>query len=433
MKHFIGKIMRGTHRTTLIFIGIGILHIFFRFYNLELWAKVGWDQMDHAWAATRILYEHSYPLQGIMAKYNSGITVGPLYYYFVALFYYFTRFDPIASPIVAGVTSILSFLTLYCVVRSIHGVRVALIASFIYAVFSPYIAADRMQLPTNFIPMVSFLIFYALYRVMLGTPRYILLLAAISGLSLHFHFTSVFYPIMAMFALPFFPRKRETLGYLLVSVPIFGIFLLPQAIYDLQVKTHSTIGATLSYLQTYYHGFHLRRMLQLLHDAVIEFEIVLGYRWLRPVALVFLPLYSVIVSRQEKRSHWFTLTYLIVVWIIVPWVSFTLYSGEITSYYFSSLRFIAIMMAAYLTLWFWDRRLRILQLAVVIFWGVKSVLSVQQFFQTSSGLFPGLRASMIQLIQDGKTVPFKENDVYYYLYYIDTTVKGIKPIVEHSP
>ena len=47
----------------------------------------GYDQVDNAWAAKNIIINHWYPLVGMVAKANSGIYIGPVYYYLIAVFY----------------------------------------------------------------------------------------------------------------------------------------------------------------------------------------------------------------------------------------------------------------------------------------------------------------------------------------------------------
>src|SRR3989344_3334081 len=96
----------------LVFI-IFLAHLFLRFYQIDTRSPFGYDQVDNAWAAMNIIVNHKFPLLGFQAKGNSGIYIGPIYYYFISIFYFVTNLNPIASGIAAGVTSIFTFLTLF--------------------------------------------------------------------------------------------------------------------------------------------------------------------------------------------------------------------------------------------------------------------------------------------------------------------------------
>ena len=100
MKKFLTK-----NKVWVIFLLILIIHSFFRFYQLGTRSPFGWDQVDNAWAAQNIIVNHKFPLLGFQAKLNSGIFIGPLYYYLITPFYFLTGLDPVASGVFAGAIS----------------------------------------------------------------------------------------------------------------------------------------------------------------------------------------------------------------------------------------------------------------------------------------------------------------------------------------
>ena len=204
------------HKGLVILLLIFIAHLFFRFYLLETRLGFGWDQVDNAWAAKNIIVNHMFPLVGMVAKGNSGFNIGPLYYYFVAVVYWIFNLSPIASGIVAGLTSIFTFFVIFYVVKKLFSYNIALIAIGIHTVSYFIISSDRTQWPVNLIAPVSFLVFYFLYNVLIGKVKYLLLLGLVMGFSFHVHFTSIFYPIIVLLSLPFFPRKKETIKYILL-------------------------------------------------------------------------------------------------------------------------------------------------------------------------------------------------------------------------
>src|SRR5438034_8178017 len=113
----------------------------------------------------------------MVTKGNTGFYIGPVYYYLIALVYWITNLNPIASGIFAGITSICTFLVLFFVTRKLFSFTTALVAVFINTVCFNAIIFDRVQWPVDFIPAVSLLLFYFLYKVITGNPKYLLFLA----------------------------------------------------------------------------------------------------------------------------------------------------------------------------------------------------------------------------------------------------------------
>src|SRR5579872_774224 len=116
------------YRFHILFALLLILHIFLRSYQLFERANIGWDQIDSARAAKHIIADHRILLNGPVAKGNSGIYMGPLYYYAIAIFYFFTNLDPIASPLFQLTISVINLLVLFFVTKKIFGLRVAFMA-----------------------------------------------------------------------------------------------------------------------------------------------------------------------------------------------------------------------------------------------------------------------------------------------------------------
>jgi 4-amino-4-deoxy-L-arabinose transferase-like glycosyltransferase len=404
-------------------LALFLVHIFFMFYNLEKWATFGWDQVDNAWAAMRILVGHNYPLLGMVAKQNSGLYIGPFYYYLVAAFYFFTRLDPIASPILAGCTALFSYWIIYVVSRRLFNIKVALVSCFIYTFSYFIINAERNQWPVNFIAPVGLLVFYFLYKVMTGDAKYLIHLAATVGLSFHIHFTAIFYPIIILLSLPFISFNKKMWKYLLVSIPIFILFMTPQAIYYLKAGRQNT------YLQTYYHGFHLQRMLQLSHDAFIKFQSILEipYTILRNAVFFYIPLFLLAYWQKEKNKNRVKLFYLITLWILIPWIVFTTYSGEISDYYFNIQLYLAVILFAYLTFWIWETKKLLLRAGIGIFWLYFAITNVQLFFNTHNGNLPKDRIKVLQSVDNGQLINFAEGDPQSYLdfYYSYTQHKPL--------
>lgn len=324
-----------------------IFCLFFRFYDIGNKTQFGWDQVDNAWAAKNMIVNHEIPLRGMQAKQNSGFYIGPAYYYYILPFYRLFDLDPAASGVIAGVTSIFTFFTIFFLANKIFGTNIALITTFLYVFSFEIIVADRYQWPVNFISIISLIIFYSLYKILLGRMKYFMLLAFATGASFHINFVSIFYPLMIIVTLPFLPKTRDTAKYILFSIPLLLIWFLPQLISEIRTDASST-KSMVSYLNTYFHGFHLRRVLQIANVAFIEFGIILGFKQAEILKYLLLPIFSILFIWKHLTREKLILLYLICIWIIVPWFIFSMYSGEITNYYFSQTRPIGLMMLGFI-------------------------------------------------------------------------------------
>lgn len=407
------------YKIQIIFILFLTAHIFLRFYLLFQRADLGFDQIESAWTAKSIIVDKHFLINGPVIKGNSGIYMGPLYYYLITIIYFFTNLDPIASPIFQGIMSVLNLLVLYYVTKKLFGTNVALIAIFINLFSIIVMNADRVQSAYYLIVPMSYLIFYALYKVVCGEAKYILLLGLFMGLAFHIDFTSILYPIFIFLALPFFPRDKETLKYLFLSLLIFIVFLLPSLLSQLTIQ-HSTPVKFLYLLHNYYHGFHLTRILQLLHDAFISYEQILQFRFLRPLVFLVLPIFSLLYYTTNPKKQSLKLFYLMTLWIIIPWLVLSTYSGELTDYYFSLPRDIAIATLAYITFFLYQRKLFIYKLIPIVFFGIYALYSLQLFFNSNNGNLLKTEANVRKSISKKKVIFFKPSDLESYIYYVYT-------------
>ncbi len=393
--------------------------VFFRFYQLEARTEFRWDQVDNAWAVKDILVDHKLPLVGMQAKQNSGFFIGPAYYYLITPFYAFFNLDPIAATVIAGISSIMTFFTIFYITKKLFSLPIAIIAIFLYTFSFEVIFADRYQWPINLIPATSLVIFYALYNSLLGKVKYLLLLGMALGFSFSLNFTSIFFPIIALLSLPFLPKTRETIKYGLISLLIFAIWLVPNIIAEVGSQASSTKSIAL-YISAYFHGFHLTRMLQIASDAFIEFSTVLPIPVLSSLRYIFLPLFLITYLARGYGRERLLVCYLIVLWLLVPWVGFTTYSGEITNYYFALSRPIAVIIIACLIVWIVGRKHFFPKVGIAGFLLYYAIFNAQQFFSKSIQGLDYHRKEVERVIREKRVVEFRQGvpESYIYYYYI---------------
>ena len=405
-----------------IVLVIFLFELFLRFYQIDQKNPFGYDQVDNAWAAKNIIVNHWYPLVGMVAKGNSGIYIGPVYYYLISLVYWITNLNPIASGIFAGLTSIFTFWVIYYVTKKLFFKEAAIIAVFINTFIFPAIVFDRVQWPVNFIPSISFLIFYVLYRITQGDVKKIIVLALLVGFSFSIHFTAIFFPIIILLALPFFPRTRETLKYILISIPLFLVWLFPNIIYQLQQK--SSDANFISYFRNYYHGFHLTRVMQLTGDALIQFNAYSFYDKITPLKVFALPVFLLLYLYKSLEKKKLVFCYLLLLWFIVPWFIFAVYSGEISDYYFSINRFLALLVVSYFFARLWTIKNIIPKIAVLIILAYIGITNFLNYLPYKDTGLADREKTVMQAIDNGKRIEFQQGVPESYLYYYFMRQRG---------
>lgn len=414
---------------TLIIFGF---EIFLRFYQMDVKNPFGYDQVDNAWIAKNLIVNHQLPLVGMVAKTDSGIYIGPLYYYFVSIFYWILNLNPIASQLIASVTAIFNFWVIYFVFRKIFNPRIAIIALLINVFSFPAILFEGIQWPVQLLPAISLLIFYFLYKVVTGKVRNIIPLAILIGIAFSLHFTAVFFPIIVLLSLPLFPRNKETLKYVLISLPLFIIFLIPNIIYA-QINNHANSTAA-SYITTYFHGFHLVRMKQLLGDAFIQFDPYLSLSNLRPLKYLLLLLFIISYLFKSLKPDGKKFIYLFILWFLVPWFVFTTYSGEISDYYFIINRFLALAAISYLIFLVFDLKYLIVKAVVIVFFAVYCWYGVSNYlpYRDPGNLYKK-EQYVQQMVGQNRRIEFQVGvpESYLYYYYMET-LKGVQVYVSKT-
>ncbi len=402
-------------RAWIFLLAILILLIFFRFYQLEERAQFTWDQVDNAWQAKNIIINHRYPLLGMPVKQDTGIFIGPLYYYLIALFYWMFDLDPIASPIFAGVTSIITFFALFYVAKKLFSVQVALVTVFLNSISFYIIYADRIQWPVNFIPVVSMLIFYFLYNVLIGNAKYILALALVLGFSFHIHLTSMLYFIILLFCFPLFPRTKEFFKHVLLSTPLFLVWFIPIVIDQLTSKNQT--NNLYEFIHNNYHGIHFRRILQLANDAFIETENPIVVPFLRQLKFIFLPLFIIVYYVIDRTRKKFIFCYLLLLWFLVPWFVFSVYKGDLSNYYFSQTRLLVVIMFAYLIVRAWQVKNMLVKVSIAALFIGFTFINVRQFFLYDTWGLANDKKKAYRSVKESRGNEFTHGSAQSYLYY----------------
>lgn len=390
--------------------------IFFRFYQFEERLVIGFDQTIHAWVIKDMLVDHKFPLVGMAAKGNSGVFIGPAYYYLLAGFYALTNLHPIAAGYSASIMSTLTAIVLFLTVKKMFSERIAIIALGITAFSYNVIFSDRLAGPVNLLPLTSILIFYLWYKILLGDIKVLPVLAAVIGFAFHLHVTAVFYIFISLACLPKLIKQKVRLKTLAISLGVFLLWFLPNIISNFIHNNQEAI-TVINFINQFYHGVHLQRILQLLPDAFIEFESILQLGSWSMLRYGFIPLFILLTWRFEERKKAQTVIYMTLLWYFIPWLVLSTFRGEISNYYFAITRAPSLIAIAYIINKALVSRKWLIICPVVVFIAVFAMKNSRIFFRTNDKNFIKQKAQARSYIDAEKRMDFKEGIAESYLYF----------------
>lgn len=397
-----------------------VLSLYLRFYQVENVFSFGWDQGRDAFAVREIL-QGKLVLEGPQA--GGQFHLGPVYYYLLAPFFLLTNYDPVGAVYFNILAYVFNFLVVYYVFYKINGRKFALLAGFLYAFCRYWINGAQVPWNVSLVPGVATLIFYFYYQVISRRINYLPLLAFFTGLFFHFHFTAIFLSIIFLPILFFLPKTKVSLKYILISIPLFVVWFVPNII-NTFYSSHIEAFRYSDFLKNYFIGFHFRFLLHRLPDSLIEFQPFVSYSPLDNLKYIY-PLIFLVLTIWQKNKDNIHQAVVSISWLLGPLIGFTLYGGPISDYYFY------LTLPAVLLI-FLKVNIKLVSLFPGKLTLVIACLWLIYFFQkNTSGLWQkpligGLNSqklSVKEAITNDVVIPYHENEIRSYLYMIWTEKK----------
>lgn len=401
------KLLKKKYLPVLFFCVLFVCHIFFLSYQMTARSPFGWDQVDNAWIAKNMIVNHEFPLLGMQARQGTGIYMGPFYYYFISAFYFLFNLDPIASPIAALTTGIFTFLAISYVSWKLFGLKASFLITLLYTFSMAAIQADKVQWPVAFIPFISTIMFYSLYNLIQGKEKFVLLVAFLLGFSFHIHFTSVFYIPILLLCLPFYPRTKKFLQYAILSVVLFFLWMSP-VVAGAILDTSGHINNFFTFAHQSSSGLHLRRILQISQLPFLQFSNILSLPYSQFYVYVVPVVFSIIYYLQNKTRDGFKFLYLFWLWILVPWVFLATYKGELSDYFFTFIRPVALFGIGYILFWLFTQKHIVSKLFAVGYVLFFLFLNMQLYFST--------RYQGLAFYEDREYASYKKGEGNIFLY-----------------
>lgn len=316
----------------LVLFGIIVLSVFFRFWELSARSGFDSDQEVAAWTAKQLLIDHKPTLLGVITS-SGNIFLGPLYFYLYALPMIFTKMNPIGQLFLSSLVGVVTTIVFYLVGKNLFSQKVGLAAAFIHAVSLLFSNGERPIWNVSPVLLICVLIYWCYFKISIGIKKYWLYLLALMGLLLHFHLTGIFFiPTTVIFFLYLVLVKKtiakRDLYYILWGVLFFGLLLSPLLFFDLRHNFMNSRNILVFFLEG--GGISKEFFVKIPHSFLDEINILsstLSLPWILGI-FVFLAGFILLAKRHT--------TFFIVVFILflITSFGFSLFNGQITSYYY---------------------------------------------------------------------------------------------------
>ncbi len=377
----------------LAVIIILLLAIFMRFYHLP--GLLHWTMDEDYWSYIpyNIATGYHLPLIGGSIA-DTGLYTTPWFVYLMAVVAFLGQGNPLAFGAFVSSLGVLTTFLVWNFGKQMFSNRVAIIASFLYAISVLGVLWDRHYWNASLTPILTLLTLDLLYRAISSSTKALIVLAFVLALAVSAHGAGVALVILRALSLLIFRPRLPKKSYLFALLLLFVSFT-PLLLFDFRhnfLEVRSFIGYFVTHKSSS-EGF-LTRIIDVFQNFVItagkllafsdnndvSSQLTLGDTTLnhgQPLLLSLLMFLSAIlywpirIINRKKISPAETLLFLA---LISPIIGLLIFHSPISSYYYSPLEIplfflIAIMLDKFLHSWY----LRPLAGIVVIFLTVYSV------------------------------------------------------------
>lgn len=387
-----------------LLIAIVILGIFLRFYRFPDFITFLGDQGRDAIILKRIIALEHFPAVGPPTSVGQ-VYLGPFYYYFIAPWLWFFKFDPIGPAVGVALLSSLYLLVNYLVVKELVDKKTALISTVFLTFSSALIELSRFSWNPNLLPLFILLTIYFVVKSIKTHRRIFFALAgAFLSFSIQLHYLALFMlPAAVLLYGNYFIKKarqikKSALNFVFLAVN-FLIFSSPLIVFDLRhqflnsknfLKLFQESGTTfITKVNSLFDSFYYLNF--------FSFHIELN-RFFLYIILFLLVVCFITLYRQKSPIKPFLLFFLMTLLLM------SFYSGPKHPHYFGILYGLYYIVVAYSLTFFkdslWGKAVVSLFVAGFIF------LNFQKYpyFRAASNNQIGLAKAVTQKIYDNIAV-----------------------------
>jgi len=122
-----------------------------------------------------------------------GFFLGPIYYYFMAVFTFIFNYDPVGPSAMVALFGIATVWLIYKISNDFFGKYAAIVTALLYAISPVVVAYSRSSWNPNPLPFFSLLVLYLSYKALITNKKYLLLISGFFlGIAIQLHYLALF-------------------------------------------------------------------------------------------------------------------------------------------------------------------------------------------------------------------------------------------------
>ena len=321
----------------IVFSVIFLLGAYLRLYRISDYMGFLGDEGRDALVVKRMIVDHEFTLLGPITSVGL-MHLGPAYYYFMVPFLWAWNLDPVGPAIMVAFFSLATMMLIWGLAREFFSTRVAIIATFFYAISPLVIVHSHSSWNPNVLPFWSLLIIYGLLKVVVKHDyKWICVVGASLGIALQLHYV----------ALVFIPIVVATLGLIRWKLPwkywlgVVGSGIITYSPFILFELRHQFINS-LTVWQFVTRGgdaktFGLLYVTNKIWDLVVRLFWRLVVIENAEISILFLGLISItliwLLFQTEKNIFYKKALKVLLTWLAIGIGVLAFYTGTIYDYY----------------------------------------------------------------------------------------------------
>jgi len=343
VKPFLSK-----HYPILLILILGFL---FRAWRFSALYGYGHEQDLQNFIIKDILVDHHPRLIGQETSIT-GVFIGPLYYYVLAIFFFVFSMNPLAVFIPITTISMATLVSIYWVTNDLYSKQAGIIASFVYAVSPVVFMLDRWVVPTQ--PTLLWIVWFYWVLVHFSRSNFKVLPVLVVLIALIWHIHIAFVPLLLLLPIAMIMNKKsfkkiqkQNTKYLLISGLIAFALLTPLVVFEMRhgfsqtqaLLTASYSGGMYAEVRTGYYKLYViaKNIDRVLLEPFVQ-KRIFPFGLIIAAATLFIFYLKKIIARGE--------TLLITIWVGSQFVIHFFSKRALTEYYFNNLLMLSIIVSA---------------------------------------------------------------------------------------
>lgn len=321
--------------------------IFLRFYKLNGFVTFLGDQGRDAIVLKRIVTLEHLPAIGAPTSIGQ-VYLGPFYYYFIAPWLLFFKFNPIGPAVGVALFSSLYLLISFILVKELIDKRTAIISTIFLSFSSVLIELSRFSWNPNLLPLFTLLtVYFTVKSIKTSRWYFFALTGAFLSFAIQLHYLALFIlPAVAFIYGNYFVKNFKQTKKIIFNFSLlifnFLLFSSPLIIFDLRHQFLNTNNFLKLFQES---GTNLMTKANSLFDSfyflnVYSFHIDLN-KFLVYILLLFLVVAYITLIKQKSGIKVFLLFFITTIFFM------SFYSGQKHPHYFGVLYPLYYVIVAY--------------------------------------------------------------------------------------